>query len=265
LSANPPHIAIDKGHMRQALRLSKNYFTRYTTDFDCGFETPWYYIIRDEPIQLDILGSKNRYNINHGSKYFYIQKIEFSIENVNELYRIYKKAYERYTNFNSLGKLVFINNTIKSFETNVYYGVYYKTNNLLCGYTSIQEKNSVASFITMKLDHDYFKYGVSYILIFSIVNLYLKQRQFKYIHNGERSVHHDTEMQEFLIRRLGFRKAYAHLHIEYKPLFGLLVQICYPFRNILKKLPGILFHNISSLLLQEQIARETNEIFDQMV
>jgi glycosyltransferase involved in cell wall biosynthesis len=261
LSSNPPHIVMTRNGIRLALRLSKNYFARYTTDFDCEFETPWYYVLRDKPIKLEALNRNNRYNINRGAKYFYIQKIEFSVENIDELYRIYKKAHERYINFKVLRKSSFINNTIKSFESNAYYGVYYKSNNLLCGYASIQEKGNVANFNTIKIDHDYFKHGISYILIFSIANFYLIKKQFKYIHNGERSIRHDTEMQEFLIKRLEFRKAYAHLHVEYKPLFGLLVKICYPFRNIFKMLPGVLFHNVSSLLLQEQIARETNKLF----
>jgi hypothetical protein len=190
-----------------------------------------------------------------------VQEIYNSIENVNVLYRIYKKASERYANFVPVNESDFINNTINSFDDNVYYGAYYKETGLLCGYVSIKEQDNVASFNTMKLDQDYFKFNLSYALIFSIVDIYLKQKKFKYIHNGERSVRHETGMQDFLIKRLGFRKAYANLYVEYKFPFSLVVKMCYPFRGVFTKLPGILFHNISSLLLQEQIARETNRLF----
>jgi hypothetical protein len=261
LSANPPHVGIDTENIKLALRLSKCYMARYTTDFDCKFETPWYYVVRDSPIDLKELGGTNRYNINHGFKYFYVKNIDNNIENVNELYRIYKKASERYANFVAVDEHDFINNTMNSFETNVYYGVYYKETDLLCGYASIKEKDNVAAFNTMKLDQEYFRFGLSYVLIFSIVDVYLTQKQFKYIHNGERSIRHDTEMQDFLIKRLGFRKAYANLHVKYKFLFNLVIKTCYPFRGVFNKLPGIVFHNIGSLLLQEKIARETNRLF----
>jgi hypothetical protein len=184
-----------------------------------------------------------------------------TIENVKDLYRVYKKSSERYTNFMPISESVFIQDTISNFDDNVYYGVYYKENDLLCGYTSIKEKDNVASFNVIKLDQDYFKFKLSYVLIFSVADIYLRQRQFMYIHNGERSVRHDTEMQDFLMKWLGFRKAYVNLHIEYKFPLGLMINICYPFRKLFQKIPGILFHNINSLLLQEQIARETNKLF----
>ena len=261
LSANPPSIGIDKENMKLGLHLSKCYMARYTTDFDCGFETPWYYVIRDVPIDLAQLNSTNRYNINHGLKYFYIQKINNSMENVKELYRIYKKASERYTNFTPINESDFIKSKINDFENNVYYGAYFKGENLLCGYTSVKEQENVANFNTMKLDQDYFKFGLSYVLVFSVTEIYLRQKKFKYIHNGGRSIRHDTEMQNFLIKRLGFRKAYANLCVEYKFTLGLLIKICYPFRKLFNKSSGMLFHNVSALLFQERIARETNRLF----
>jgi hypothetical protein len=261
LSANPPHISVDKENIKRALKLSKCFMARYTTDFDCGFETPWFYVIKDKVIDLKELNGNNRYNINRGLKYFYVQRINGNIEEINEIYRIYKKASERYTKFVPISRLNFIKNAIRDFEKDVYYGVYNKENNLLCGYTSIREQNNTASFNTMKLDHDYFRFGVSYALIYCVVDIYLTQKQFKYIHNGERSIRHETEMQDFLIKRLRFRKAYVNLHIEYKFPFGLVIKICYPFRKLFKKIPGILFHNINSLLFQEKIAREAKKLF----
>jgi hypothetical protein len=189
---------------------------RYTTDFDCGFETPWYYVICDVPIDLKRLNRTGRYSINYGLKYFYIQKISNNMQNIRELYRVYKKASERYTNFASISDSDFVKHTITSFENNVYYGAYLKRNDLLCGYVSIKEQDNIANFNTIKLDQDYFKLKLSYVLLFSVTDIYLRQKKFKYIHNGERSVRHDTEMQDFLIKWLGFRKAYANLYMEYK-------------------------------------------------
>ncbi|GHT95718.1 hypothetical protein FACS1894141_4850 [Spirochaetia bacterium] len=261
LSAAPPHTIINEVNMKLALKYSKCWFARFTTDFDCGFETPWYYIIRDKPIKLEELNSGKRYEIRYGLKNFYIKKIDSDIENIKELYRIYIKASERYNNFISSTESDFIESTINSFEVNVYYGVFYKENNILCGYAAIMEYGDVAAINMMKLDQDYFKLRLSYALVFYIVNLYLDEKHFKYIHNGSRSIRHDTNMQDFLIRELGFKKVYTNLHIIYKSFFGIAVKLCFPFKELIDKLPGILFHNISSMLLQEQIARETGKVF----
>ena len=36
---------------------------RWTTDFDCGSETNWWYVIKDTPFDINALKSKRRYEI----------------------------------------------------------------------------------------------------------------------------------------------------------------------------------------------------------
>ena len=43
---------------------------RWTTDFDCGYETNWWYIIKDTPFDISALKAKRRYEINKGVKNF---------------------------------------------------------------------------------------------------------------------------------------------------------------------------------------------------
>lgn len=46
------------------------YFARWTDNFDCGYETEWWYCIKDEPFDISKINSKKRYEINKGKKNF---------------------------------------------------------------------------------------------------------------------------------------------------------------------------------------------------
>ena len=41
---------------------------RWTTEFDCGYETEWYYCIKDTPFDLKSIKSKYRCDIRRGQK-----------------------------------------------------------------------------------------------------------------------------------------------------------------------------------------------------
>lgn len=48
---------------------------RWTDNFDCGFETNWWYVIKDKPFDIDALKSKRRYEIRKGRKNFGVEKV----------------------------------------------------------------------------------------------------------------------------------------------------------------------------------------------
>lgn len=68
---------------------------RWTTDFDCGYETNWWYVIKDTPFDVDTLKAKRRYEINKGNKNFQVRKIKPS-EYGEEMFVIAITAYETY-------------------------------------------------------------------------------------------------------------------------------------------------------------------------
>ena len=84
---------------------------------------------------------------------------------------------------------------------------------------------------------------------------YLQDKGFKYVHDGARSISHDTSIHTFLVKKFKFRKAYCHLHVIYKREVKLAVTVLYPFRNILKKLDQNIINKISVLLKQEEIRK----------
>jgi hypothetical protein len=86
-------------------------------------------------------------------------------------------------------------------------------------------------------------------------NYYLIDRELKYVTDGTRSISHQTNIQNFLIHKFKFRKAYCCLHIRYQPFFGLLVSCLFPFRKLLLVFNFSFIRNINSILLQEKIRR----------
>ena len=50
-------------------------FARWTSEFDCGKETSWWYVIKDTPFDISKLKAKRRYEINKGKKNFEVKRI----------------------------------------------------------------------------------------------------------------------------------------------------------------------------------------------
>ncbi|MDD5458673.1 MAG: hypothetical protein PHF37_04710 [Phycisphaerae bacterium] len=108
-------------------------------------------------------------------------------------------------------------------------------------------------------DPSYLRSYSSYVFIQGVLEYYINQRNFKYVLDGSRSIHHKTNVQDFLIDVFGFTKEYANLNIAYSNLFGSIVKMAYPFRNIFEKISNStnlsLIDNVNAVLKQEYIRR----------
>lgn len=52
LPKTAPHIPPSQTNVRKILLKRGLLFARYTSDFDCGKETEWYYVIKDDFLML---------------------------------------------------------------------------------------------------------------------------------------------------------------------------------------------------------------------
>ncbi len=73
----------------------KPLFASWITDFDCGYETGWWYVIKDDVFDISALKAKRRYEITKGAKSFEVRPISAK-EYVNELYEVLMAALEGY-------------------------------------------------------------------------------------------------------------------------------------------------------------------------
>ena len=230
----------------------------WTTDWDCGPETNWWYVIKDDAFDIDALKSKRRYEINRGNKHFETRIID-PAEYKEELYEVQIAAFTAYPKKYrpSVDKEKFVN-TIGAWEKYDVFGTFFKETNELAGYALLTKpKGNFIGFNVLKLNPDFEKYSGNAALVYGIVNHYGKfLREGGFICDGSRSINHETHFQDYLEKYFGFRKAYCRLHIRYNPRIGWLIGLLFPLRRILTVFDGIgIFHSINSVLKMEEICR----------
>jgi len=200
---------------------------RWTTNYDCDFETQWWYTVLDHPFSLEKIKAKHRYQIKQGIKNFRIQKIDFEKNRERILEILNTVKVKNYTQ-----------NETKSISkpTNgmIYIGAFDNDSNELVGYAVITEHETYVDFTTLKVLSEYEKKSINAAIIYHIVDMYNEKLGDIYISNGERTINHKTTFNDYLIRLFEFRKVYCKLHIKYRWWFGIIVKCLFPFRSIIK-------------------------------
>lgn len=231
-------------------------FARWTTDFDCAEETEWWYIVRDSPISLDQLSRSSRHSIRRALKKCEVKQIDPQ-EYLDEMWRVYREAFTRYRDADNEMDEAAFRDCYSNNRTADYWGGFSVEDDLrMIGYLVCERHSDWVELSVSKYSTDFLRLRVSDALCYTALDYYLNEEKLRYVSNGQRSVNHVTNVQEYSEDRFGYRKAYCHLHIKYRPLFGAAVAVLYPFRGILKKLnSGGMMHSILSVLDQEEIRR----------
>ena len=231
-------------------------FARWTEDFDCEREMPWWYVIKDTPFDINDLKAKRRYEIRKGQKNFDVRII--SAEDYSE--ELYKITADAYTQYPEKYRPVVEHNSfirgLKAWKKYRVYGAFNRENDKLCGYAWVNIHSSYIDFTCMKVSPEYERYGINAAIVCEILNSFEKQLENGiYICDGARASIHETNFQDYLEKYFGFRKAYCRLKMKYRFPIGLIVSILYPLRNQLEN-DGKISSKISNVLFYEKIARE---------
>ncbi len=146
----------------------KALFARWTTDWDCGYETDWWYVIKDEPFDINKLKAKRRYEINKGLKNFEVKIID-PTEYKDDLYNVEIEAYSAYPekyrpNFS---RDKFMNCYIKNWSKNTVFGAF--KGNKLCGFALLEDKKSYIDFTVLKTIPQFEKEGINAVLVNCII------------------------------------------------------------------------------------------------
>lgn len=265
IPASPPHEEVDDEIIvtNKIWKKNKNaLLARWTTAFDCGFETNWWYVIKDSPFDLQEIKSKKRYVINKGKKNFYVKIIK-PTEYMEELYEVFTEAYsswpEKYRPDFPYTEAVTFFEKLSSDQNMVCYGAFDRTNNKLCGYAQLSMRESYAEFQILRVKPAYEKFEINAAVVYYLLE-YNKDKLGRagfYILDGARSISHETRFQEYLEKYFGFRRAYCKLHIAYNPKVKWIIKILYPFRKFLKKFDDIrILHQVNSVLNMEAVCRD---------
>ena len=111
------------------------------------------------------------------------------------------------------------------------WGVYCDGKMVGFGQNLLYDKIEV-DYTQIKLHPLYLNRYSAYALIYKMNEYYLMQQGFQYVNDGFRSISHETGIQDFLIKKFGFEKAYTNLNVYYRPPIGQLLKIARPFRAL---------------------------------
>ena len=250
VSAKAPHHEVITQNISSELKKSNAFLARWITNFDCNKKLDFWYLVLDKKMDLSDYSSNTRNQISNGLKNFKIRKISVD-EMLDNSYVIYKTASLLYNSKNKIKSLKqFNSDLLPSFD---YWGVFH--NSSLIGFAQNRVFDDCCDYSTIKISPIYAKKYPFYALFYTMNNYYLIDKELKYVTDGTRSISHQTNIQNFLMHKFKFRKAYCYLHVRYRPLFGLLVSCLFPFRKLLSIFNFSFFRNINSILLQEKIRK----------
>lgn len=257
----PPYVAADMQPVRsgEVWKTRGTFFARWTSNFDCGYETDWWYMIKDTPFDLQSMKSSHRYKINKGRRYFDVCVIDPK-EYREELYHVQVAAFSDYpTAYRPWVDEGAFKSSIDQWSEFITFGAFFRESGELAGYALLQQKDEKwIQMIVQKVDPAYEKYQINAALVEKTLSYhedFLSKGGI--ICDGERNVVHKTNFQEYLEKLFGFRKAYCNLHIVYNPEIEWIIWLLLRFRKVLASCDRMrLVHKINAVLEMDRLAHD---------
>lgn len=229
---------------------------RWTSNFDCGYETNFWYVIKDTPFNISSLKSKRRYEINKGKKNFTVKRIN-PIDYQDEMVEVTKSAYSSWPEkYRPIVDEKQFKQGLDRWKNNIVYGGFDNETGCLCAYSCLSEHSGCLEFNVLRTNPQFERNGINAAMVATLVEDYNDRlgKDF-YIIDGARPIRHETAFQDYLEKYFGFRKAYCKLNIMYRFPYGIAIKILYPFRRAIKSESkiGSIF---KSVLMMEELSRE---------
>lgn len=231
---------------------------RWTTDFDCGYETNWWYMVRYGPFDVEQLSKSARKHIRQALKKCTVKRLE-AAEYLDGLFDVYQAAFEKYENAdNQTDQEAFLKSCRASMEEGCeYWGGFDAETGTLIGYMCVYPFETHAELRTTKLDPAWLQLRVSDALYHGVLTHYLNEQGKRYVSSGSRNINHVTNTEDYKIHAFDYKRAYCKLHIAYNPKIRWIVKLLYPFRKLLLALDSITkVHQVNAVLKMEELVRQ---------
>lgn len=214
---------------------------RNTYGFDCNEVTNFWYLIKDQNDDISSLPKKIKQYIAKADNAFEIKQISRELMK-KEGYDVYLSAFHHYKiqegiiPYDTYMKLM----DVPEYE---FWGCIFKETGKLEAYMICRKIGDICQKVASKTNPEYLpKYYPMYGLNYHVHNYYFTQSNVKYILSGARTITQHSNIQNFLIEKFNYRKAYCHLKIYYKWYIRIIISILYPFRRF------ITFRSVKALL-----------------
>lgn len=221
----------------KALLKNGGWMIRNTFDFDCNTPTDFWYLIKESYGGMEELTKNNRQKIRKAFRLLEFKLVDKSLI-AEKGYEITQKTYDGYRiKDRRMNKRIF-NDLLQLWDEKTYdfWGFFDRKDGRLIGFCVIKVFDDCCLYDTVCVlpEYKYNKSGVYYGKYHITNEYYLKEKHFKYVFDGTRTITEHSNIQEFLVQNFNFRRAYCKLQIKYKWWFGIVVRLLLPFRKIIK-------------------------------
>jgi len=215
--------------------------------------TSWYAVVVERFVDLADCEAKVRSEIRRGLKHCQVRLIS-GRDQATQIARVEHAAFTRYKDRSRPDRAEVICERMRlaaEYADVIHlWGVFH--GEALIAYAENYAFGKTEVFYsTIRLDPQQLALYPMYALVHEMNRHYLAQQGVARVIDGFRSILHPTSVQEFLVRKFGFRHAGVALQLHYRPWVGLLVKALvglgapYPF------LPGA----VNAVATQERLCR----------
>lgn len=260
-NGNPAKETPTEQEAREAVKESGAMFARWTSHWDCGTPTEWWWCIKDTFTPLQNFSAKQRYRINKGLRNCTITLLSHNTA-ANHIEGIYQIAQEAFADYPTTYRPVLNKNDFEKWLSNVpqnqeIWLCNENTTGNIIGYAVCEIEDRFVKLQQVKVPTQKLNTEANAAIVYHLQEYYLQKLGLDYICDGERNIKHQTLYQDYLIRVLNFRYAYCKLNIVYSPKMRLAVNLLYPFMGGVKLLGkfNTFFYNVYCVLRMEKIRR----------
>ena len=224
------------------------WMVRNCYNFDSPEKTSFWYVIKDHFGGTEELSSKMRNQVKRCFRTMRVEQISPE-KLLEEGYEVYRKGIEGENGCEKILSREEFEQRITLGDENEFWGVYEQEGNHLVAFCTVSVTDDKAEYRLLKAIPEYQQQYAYYGLLYEMNRQYLKERGFKYVSNGARSIMKGSSIQPLLINKLRFRRVYCQLEMHYVWWLRLAVHILLPFRRLFPH------GRIRALLDQESMTR----------
>lgn len=229
-------------------------FVRNIYNFDQPSESSFWFVIKDHFGAMEELSSNTRNQVRKSFRMLDFRRLHKK-EMIKSAYPVYYSSFRIYGKTSVPMSENNFNQMIENQNENTqFWGAFLKGTDRLIAYGMNFVNEDMCDYSTLKADPDYLKSCYPYYgLIYTMNEYYLSEKRLKYVCDGARTISNHSDIQDFLIRKFKFRRAYCALKIFYQPWMRIVISCLYPFRGLIP------IRRVKNLLQMEQYHREQAE------
>ena len=166
---------------------------RWTSDFDCGYDTGWWYIIKDSALELEQCKKKVRKELRKALDSLDVRIINPE-EYENDIKYVYKAAVSNYTIPDGALEL----KNVEKKEDEEWVGAFIKNTDELIAYKVAKLHDDYVEMVTSKANPNYLKLSPFLALNYYQIKIYINSGKYRYMTNGTRTILHQSNYNDYL-------------------------------------------------------------------